>query len=430
MSTQTFDITVTALRAAERIGRNLCETAFWDEGRGLCTWMSRTDVEDASGAGLAAAVAALGPQLYSGTAGVSLFLGELYGLTGDEDARRTAEGALRRTLAYLHKRETQTSALSFYLSHLGAAYVIARFHDLDLCRDLSEEAAWLLDEAARALEGEHLLDTLGGTAGAVPALLWMHGRPGFERSLEVARACGEELCRRAARSGETCAWEATEASGPSFVSPPLTGLSHGACGMGLALFELYAATGDEKFLRTARGAFAYEDALFSPAAGNWIDVRFPYADYGGGPAGTAQATWCHGAPGIALTRARAARLDPARAEAHTAAARAGVNATMAAVSQNLQTPNFDATLCHGLAGLSEILLICGRLLGDENCLEAARTVAAELIRRYDESGQWPSGIQTGGANPMFMIGTSGVGHHFLRLHSPDTVPPVLIVQKT
>src|SRR5918999_5751626 len=118
MSTPTSDITLTALRAAERIGRNLCETAFWDEGRRLCTWMSRTDVEDASGAGLAAAVAALGPQLYSGTAGVALFLGELHAFTHEDDVRRTAEGALRRTLAYLRRRETLASALSFHLAHL------------------------------------------------------------------------------------------------------------------------------------------------------------------------------------------------------------------------------------------------------------------------------------------------------------------------
>jgi lantibiotic modifying enzyme len=428
MSTHTPDITSTALRAAERIGRDLCATAFWDEGRRLCTWMSRTDVEDSSGAGLAAAVAALGPQLYSGTAGVALFLGELHAFTKDDDVRQTAEGALRRTLAYLRKRETLASALSFHLAHLGAAYVLARFQDLGLGHDLAGEAAWLMDEAARALDGEHLLDVLGGTAGAVPALLFLRERPGCERALELARACGEELCRRAARMGETCAWEATEASGPSFVSAPLTGLSHGAAGMGLALFELYAATGEEEFLRTARGAFAYEDTLFSPAAGNWVDVRFPYADYGGGPVGTTQATWCHGAPGIALARARAARLDPERADTHAAAARLAVGATMVAVQQNLPAPNFDATLCHGLAGLSETLLICGRLLGDENCLEGARAVAAELIRRYGESGEWPSGIQTGGANPMFMIGTSGIGHHLLRLHAPDRVPPVLLIK--
>ena len=428
MSTQTPDITSTALRAAERIGRDLCATAFWDEGRRLCTWMSRTDVEDSSGAGLAAAVAALGPQLYSGTAGVALFLGELHAFTHDEEARLTAEGALRRTLSYLRRRETLASAISFHLAHLGAAYVLARFRDLGLGEDLWGEAEWLLDEAERALAGEHLLDTLGGTAGAIPALLSLRGQPHGERAAALARACGEELCRRAARMGETCAWEATEASGPSFVSPPLTGLSHGAAGVGLALFELYAATGDEEFLRTARGAFAYEDTLFSPAAGNWIDVRFPYADYGGGPAGTTQATWCHGAPGIALARARTSRLDPERAEAHAAAARMGVGATMFAVQQNLQAPNFDATLCHGLAGLSETLLICGLLLADDNCVETARAVTAELVRRYGDSGAWPSGIQTGGSNPMFMIGTSGVGHHLLRLHAPERVPPVLIIK--
>lgn len=428
MSAQTVETTETALRAAERIGRGLCETAFWDEGKRLCTWMSRTDVEDASGAGVAAAVAALGPQLYSGTAGVALFLGELYGLTGDAEVGRTAEGALRRTVSHLRRRETQTAAISFHLSHLGAAYVLGRFTDFGLGADLRDEAGWLLDEVARSLEGEHLLDTLGGNAGAVPALLALSARPGFGRCLELARACGEELCRTAVRGGDTCAWEATRASGPTFTSPPMTGLSHGACGMALALLELYARDGGEHFLQTARGAFAYEDTLFSPAANNWVDVRFPYGDYGGAPSGSTQLTWCHGAPGIGLTRARAARLDPERAAAYEQTARVALSVTMAAARQNLQAPRSDATLCHGLAGLSEILLLGGESLDDRDYREAAHAVAAELIRRYDESGDWPSGIQTGGANPMFMIGVSGIGHHFLRLHAPDRVPPVLIIK--
>ncbi len=36
--------------------------------------------------------------------------------------------------------------------------------------------------------------------------------------------------------------------------PPLTGLSHGAAGVALALYELFARTGDGTYLAAARGA--------------------------------------------------------------------------------------------------------------------------------------------------------------------------------
>jgi lantibiotic modifying enzyme len=427
MSVQT-EVKASALRAAERIGRGLCETAFWDEEGRLCTWMGRTDVEDSSGAGYASATAALGPHLYAGTAGLALFLAELYGQTRDADAGRTAEGALRRSVAYLRGHEAQTSALSFHLAHVGVAYVLGRLLDFGLCEDLRDEGRWLLERAASALYDEHLLDGLGGNAGAIPALLELARRPGFESALEVAHACGEDLCRTAMRDGDLFCWEATKASGSAFNSPPMTGLSHGACGMALGLFELYARTGKEEFLQAARGAFAYEDLLFSPAQSNWLDVRFPYSDFGGGLTGSFQTSWCHGAPGIGLTRLRAAILDPERAEAHERMARAALVTTIASLEQSLQSPRFDATLCHGLAGLSEIVLIFAEALDDDGYREVAAKVTGELIRRYAETGDWPGGNMTGGVSPTLMIGNAGIGHHLLRLHAPKAVPPLLILE--
>jgi lantibiotic modifying enzyme len=428
MSVQ-IDVKETALGAARRIGRELCESAFWDADHRLCTWMGRTDVEDSSGAGYASATAALGAHVYAGASGVALFLAELYGITQDAEAARTAEAALRRAVAFLRTHEAQTSPLSFHLSHVGVAYAISRAQDFGLCADLNEDAVWLVEQATGALTGEHLLDTLGGNAGAVPALLALARRRGFEHCLELARACGEDLCRTAVRDGEVCFWEAKKASGPAFTSPPMTGLSHGACGMALALFELYAQTGEPEFLRTARAAFAYEDLLFNPALSNWIDVRFPYTDYGG-LNGSFQTSWCHGAPGIGLTRLRAAALDPEQSAAHEQKARAALATTIAAIEQNLQAPRFDATLCHGLAGLSEIVLIYAETFDDDGCREVATGATGELIRRYAETNDWPCGNMTGGVNPTLMIGVSGIGHHLLRLHAPRAVAPLLIIEST
>ena len=54
---------------------------------------------------------------------------------------------------------------------------------------------------------------------------------------------------------------------------PLTGYSHGAAGIALALLELAARTGAEGFRSAARGAIDYERSLFSSEAGNWPDLR-------------------------------------------------------------------------------------------------------------------------------------------------------------
>ena len=88
----------------------------------------------------------------------------------------------------------------------------------------------------------------------------------------------------------------------------LTGFSHGAAGIGYALLELYDITKELKFLMAAENAFSYENHWFNKQNNNWPDfgthdgirvskdknqrLAYSYA-------------WCHGAPGIGLSRIRA-----------------------------------------------------------------------------------------------------------------------------
>jgi lantibiotic modifying enzyme len=122
------------------------------------------------------------------------------------------------------------------------------------------------------------------------------------------------------------------------------------------------------------------------------------------------------------------RLDPEQAAYHESLARAALGTTLTALDTSLQSPRFDATLCHGLAGLAEIVQIYAETIDDDNARQVVQNTAAELIRRYDEAGDWPSGQMTGGLNPTLMLGNAGIGHHLLRLHAPQAVPSVLIIE--
>jgi lantibiotic modifying enzyme len=207
-------------------------------------------------------------------------------------------------------------------------------------------------------------------------------------------------------------------------------MSHGAAGIGLALLELHAATGRTDFLEAARGAFAYEDSLFNPRLGNWPDLRGKYRP--GEPLGPLSygRAWCYGAPGIALAQLQASALDPLHAEAHLAMARAAIATTLGAIDKNLTLPGHDASLCHGLAGLMEVILIAGLWLGDRSCRDRAVDVGRVLIDRHARAGDWPSGLASRGPNPSLMLGSAGVGYSFLRLHDPETVPSILLLAST
>ena len=68
-------------------------------------------------------------------------------------------------------------------------------------------------------------------------------------------------------------------------------------------------------------------------------------------------------------------------------------------------------------GLSEIAWTGGNGSGTQQLAEAARAAGRALIDKYAASGSWPSGVATAGPNPSLMLGTAGIGMHFLRLHA-------------
>jgi len=412
----------TVSATALHMGDELVATAHWDEAGLRCNWMGRTDVEHPTPGASETASMALGAHLYAGSAGVALFLAELAARTGVQDYHRTALGALRRSIQWHREHTSPASALSFYSGELGLAWVAARLEDLSGAKTHGTEISWLLERVQRAIALPHPLDIMGGCSGAIPALLRLAERPGFGECREWALACGLELCKRARWQGGECVWDAEEASGPGFPSTPLTGLSHGASGLAWALLELHAATGEPTFLRTARGAFAYEDRLFLPELGNWPDTR--YSGQAGPP--LCQTAWCHGAAGIALARARASVLDPEGGEHHRAMAQTALNSTRAKLEAQIFLPRTDASLCHGLAGLAQVLHLAGEILKDPARIASAVHITEQLIAQHGKDTPWPSGAPQGGPNPSLMIGLAGIGHHLLRVASSEKVAPILL----
>jgi lantibiotic modifying enzyme len=412
------------LEAARRIGQRLCADALFDRTGQLCNWMGRADILDRRIARYSVRSAAVGPELYGGSAGIALFLAELYGSTGDEATRLVARAAIRRSVHYMQQYPTGAQPVSFFAGHLGLAYATCRLMDLDPEADLDSHLAWLVDCIVPEETEPPPLDVIAGCAGAIPPLLVLARRPGLERLAPVAVRCGEEICRTAVWEDGLCHWDSARMIGGDLAAPPVTGFAHGPSGLALALLALYAETGTQRYRDTARGAFAFEDTFYSEADRNWVDTRHPYSQKDGRIEGTFQRAWCHGAPGIALARMHAAVLDPAMATEYRERAAAAIQTTVAAVGQRLQAPGADATLCHGLAGLSETMLRWGELW-DPAYIEKASETALELVRRYDAAGDWPSGVNAGGPNPSLMIGTAGIGYHLLRVRSGGTIPSVL-----
>jgi hypothetical protein len=374
------------LEVAHRIGARLCRDALWSGGR--CNWTGPEREGEHS-----LAYHSLGPLIYSGTSGVALFLWRLAQATGDRIVRQTAEGALRQA-----RSRMPYAGCGLYVGGLGILFAAA-----EMSGECDEEAI-----VRQAAPDPATLDLLGGSAGAIGALVHFNRTRGGSRWLDAAAAHGDLLLAEAVRADEGWSWR-TYARG----ARNLTGFSHGTAGIAWALLELWAATGEARFRAAALEAFRYERSCFSPTHRNWPDFRKPEIAY--------PAVWCHGAGGIGFSRLRAWQLlgdDEFAAEARTAIG------TVAATLDG--GGNFS--LCHGVAGNADLLLYASQVLNEPEWHSAAQRVGRDAAARYERrSAPWPCGVMDAWELPALMTGTAGIGYFYLRLADPVNVPSALIV---
>ena len=137
--------------------------------------------------------------------------------------------------------------------------------------------------------------------------------------------------------------------------------------------------------------------------------------------------WCHGAPGIGLSRLRAYEL--LQREDIYEEAGAALRATYAPLATMPATAMFAP--CHGAAGNAELFLAAFEVLGDEGYLAIAEAIGRQGLERYHEPRRpWPSGLTSGGQTPALMLGLAGIGYFYLRLYDRQSVPSLLLVRAT
>jgi lantibiotic modifying enzyme len=383
------------LAAAESICTRVVREAVWHAGR--CSWVGATENTEAP---WRSEYRALGRDLYRGTAGVGLALAQFAATTGDGAARRTAVGALRHAAAGEPYRRD-----GLHAGAAGIAWATARAAVL-----LDEEE--LLGAARSALAGvpapdapRRRADITSGGAGVIVGLLALAGPLADPSLVEHAAVDGERLIAASRADRHGCSWPLLGTRGPQ----RLCGLAHGASGIGWALAELFAATGDERFRDCALGACAFERSWLDMRTGTWPDLRIPGQRRGAWrlPAPTT-GTWCHGEAGIALARLRMATLVGQDTDLHQDAANA-LETCRRRVARALPYPIEDLSLCHGLGGTADVLLTAG-------LVQIALRLGQVAVERNAGDGEWP--CSTPGWAPGLFLGETGIASLLLRLHEP------------
>ena len=265
------------LEAAAHGAHRLAADAVWHRGR--CNWVGPAP-------GPSPAYAALSTDLYNGTAGVALFLAEAAVCLEDARLAAAARGAIRQALDNAEDTEG-----GLYFGPLGVALAAAR-----VAAALDDESLLphrLLARWRRRAERAEEPHVAGGWAGVILALLALGDHVDAPWLTAASAERGECLLAHAERTRNGWSWKAFGRRDRINVC----GLFHGTAGIGLALLELSAATGDERFREAAEHAGDYERAWRRRAGGAWPDLRYMGRSAAADAPLPVAAAWCHGPPG-------------------------------------------------------------------------------------------------------------------------------------
>ena len=275
------------------------------------------------------------------------------------------------------------------------------------------------------LKEDHFIDIISGNASAIPFLLNLYRNTLDENILKFAISLGDELIDLANKDRGGLSWNSNILE--IKYGRNLTGFAHGAAGIGYSLLCLYKKTDNKKYLNIANQAFYYENSWFNKDFNNWPDFRNPQNDdftekqekfkY--------HMAWCHGAPGIGLSRLYRHKIQKDDVYANDCVA--AINTVKKTIENDLKKENIrDFCLCHGLFGLADILIYANNILYDEYSENLIAKVANYGMVNYP-SGEWPCGVSTSKDDPGLLIGLSGIGLFYLRVYDSLKVPSVLII---
>jgi type 2 lantibiotic biosynthesis protein LanM len=393
------------LAAARQIGDRLGSIAL--HGEDDATWLGVTLINDRNWA-----LMPLGIDLYSGLAGVVLYLAYLEKLTQDERYDVLARAAFKTLKRQLENHKLSKSVGGFG----GSGGLIHTFTHLSVLweqPELLDELDTIIETLPELIEQDQELDIIGGTAGCLISLINLYKLAPSERTLAAAIRCGDHLLAKALNMDHGIAWVNSLPA-----SAPLAGFSHGAAGVAWALANLAELTGEERYQTGAMEAVEYERSVYSAEHENWPDLR-DFESFRQQPGELHYpVTWCHGAPGVGLGRLLILqqRPDPEVRFEVEAAIRTTIKSGF----------GLNHSLCHGDLGNLELLIMAAESFDDPELRSHVERLAASILENIEEHG-WTTGIPSGVESPGLMTGLAGIGYGLLRLADPARVPSIMVL---
>ncbi len=358
--------------------------------------------------------------LYSGDSGTILFFLELQAATGDKRFLEDAKAGADSLLAGL----PQEKDLGLYSGVAGISFALEEVYKASgqtAYREGFRRGVEMIRsravKAGAGVEWDNVTDIISGGSGLGLFLLYASTELGDASLVDLAAQAG----RRLAELGRPEAGGLKWAMSPDF--PRLMpNFSHGTAGVSYFLATLFERTKEKAFLDAALAGARYLTAVAKTdddgclVFHNEPDGRDLY--YLG---------WCHGPAGTArlFERLFEATGDKAWREWMARSARSLLRSGV----PEKPAPGFwnNVGICCGSAGVADFLLDLHRRTADPNSLELARRLTSNLLARATPDGEGLKWVQAEHrVRPEFlqaqtglMQGAAGIGLWLLRLDAFD-----------
>ena len=352
----------------------------------------------------------MGIDLYSGLAGTALFYGHLAAITGKEMYVEFADKMISTITNIISQPNFRLGNVGGYLGWGGIIYTLSELSVLQIGTEVNEPLERALSAVDSLINDDLEVDVLGGAAGCILALSTLDRKYPALHVKPLIKRLADLLMKKAVAYPTGCGWMTNS-------KQALTGFSHGASGIALALFKAHEIIGKADYRRIALLALDYERGQFLETENNWKDLRDDLGHQAHGH--SCAVAWCNGAPGIGLSRLAMLR--------HNDSSRVRQEIDLSLKTTLHVGFGMNHSLCHGDLGNLDLLLKAVELMPDSELVVKKKLLSTAILDSMEKYG-WVSGISRGVETPGLMLGLAGIGYQMLRLYAPEKVPSALLLE--
>ncbi|MEE4560654.1 type 2 lanthipeptide synthetase LanM family protein [Bacillus velezensis] len=370
----------------ELIGDFLISKSIKDIDNNFVTFISKKQIDSEK-----FILSPIDESLYEGLLGIGLFFLYLNRQYNKDEYKNMALRCINSAKIKIHENEN----ISAFYGLCSYLYVLNHYIYFfpEKKREFAEDIKMILNKLDSFKDNyNNELDFIGGYAGSIIVLLNIYCTLRIEDALSLAKSFGNFVL------------EYIDSSIESDEFKMLTGISHGASGIALALKKLENVTGDKIYENYINMLIEYEDYYYSKEKKNWRDLRNLNNEY--------QNFWCHGAPGILLARSNMnINFDGAEQKI--------------IIDKLLSKKYKDITLCHGKLGVQLIILELAKKQNNQTLIH----LVSDTIEEIERSLNLNSIKQKFELDFGLMTGAAGVGYALLYGNDFLGMPNILTLEQ-